>query len=209
VPPESSDRPDEPAVTFSDELERWLAADTPKSVGALSDVFEEKSFAVAIALMMLVSATPLPTGGIMLVFQLIAAFTATQVVIGRRYIWLPTRWRERELGARTTTKTIPFLLRRVRWLEQHSSERGAGLLRRPLFVRFLGLVMFTLCVASALAPPLTGLDTLPALGAVLVALALILEDVILLVLGLVVGTGGIILFIAVGAAVFDFFKNLF
>jgi hypothetical protein len=69
--------------------------------------------------------------------------------------------------------------------------------------------MFTLCVASALAPPLTGLDTLPALGAVLVALALILEDVILLVLGLVVGTGGIILLIAVGAAVFDFFKNLF
>jgi hypothetical protein len=37
---------------FSDELDEWLNGDGPKPVGALNDVFDERSFAVAIALLM-------------------------------------------------------------------------------------------------------------------------------------------------------------
>jgi len=37
---------------FSDELEEWLRSDQPKTIGALEDVFKEKTFAVAILLLM-------------------------------------------------------------------------------------------------------------------------------------------------------------
>ncbi len=63
-------------------------------------------------------------------------------------------------------------------------------------------------IAAALAPPFSGLDTFPALGAVLVALAIILEDVVVLALGLVVGTGGVVLIFTIGAALFHLLGSL-
>ena len=45
-------------------------------------------------------------------------------------------------------------------------------------------------ISAAVAPPFSGLDTLPALGAVAIALSIILEDIVVLVAGIVIGTGG-------------------
>ena len=64
-------------------------------------------------------------------------------------------------------------------------------------------------VAAAVAPPFSGLDTLPALGAVAIALSIILEDVVVLGIGLLLGTGGIVLILTVGAALFRLLKGLF
>ena len=64
-------------------------------------------------------------------------------------------------------------------------------------------------VAAAVAPPFSGLDTLPALGAVAIALSIILEDVVVLAIGLLLGTGGIVLILTVGAALFRLLKGLF
>jgi hypothetical protein len=66
-----------------------------------------------------------------------------------------------------------------------------------------------LALAAALAPPFSGLDTLPALGAVVVALAIILEDAIILTVGLVIGTGGVVLIVSIGAAVAHLIRGLF
>src|SRR5512132_4208841 len=93
---------------FSHQLERWLRSDDAKTLGALSDVFAEKSFAVTILLLMFLPALPLPTGGISHVFEAITVVLAMQMVIGRRTIWLPERWQRRELGPATTDRAIPF-----------------------------------------------------------------------------------------------------
>jgi len=71
---------------FSDQLERWLESDDPKTLGALGDVFEEKSFAVTIMVLMFVPALPLPTGGITHVFELITVVLSAQMIVGRRTI---------------------------------------------------------------------------------------------------------------------------
>jgi hypothetical protein len=194
---------------FSDALEQWLDTADLKSLGALSEVFAEKSFAVAILLLMLVSATPLPTGGINLVFQTIAVVVAAQMVLGRQTLWLPKRWRQRELGTMITRKAIPFLMRRIRWLEKYSRPRWASLFHRSLFIRSIGVVLIAFAVAAALAPPLSGLEILPATGAAIVALAIILEDVVVLAIGLVIGTGGIALFVSVGAALVRVIRHVF
>jgi hypothetical protein len=193
---------------FSDALEQWLDTAAPKSLGALGDVFAEKSFAVAIVLLMLVSATPLPTGGINLAFQTIAVVVAAQMVLGRQTLWLPKRWRQRELGA-MTRKAIPFLMRRIRWLEKYSRPRWPSLFHRRLFIRLVGLVLIAFAIAAALAPPLSGLEILPAMGAAIVALAIILEDAAVLAIGMVIGTGGIVLFISVGAALVRVIRHVF
>ena len=98
---------------FSDELEDWLHADGPKTVGALGAAFGERGFAVTILLLMFLPALPLPTGGITHVFELITILLALQMVIGRREVLLPKRWQRRELGALTTGKALPRMFPRL------------------------------------------------------------------------------------------------
>lgn len=195
--------------TFTHQLEQWLRSDEPKTLGSLGDLFGEKSFATTILFLMFVPAIPLPTGGITHVFEGITVVVAAQMVLGRRTLWLPERWKRRELGALTTKKAIPFMLRWVRRCERFSRPRGVQLLRWRWSLRVIGLAMIGLAAAAALAPPFSGLDTLPALGAVIVALSIILEDVVLLGIGLVVGTGGAVLIITLGAAAVRFMRGLF
>ncbi len=197
---------DEP---FSDQLEEWLASDSPKTVGDLGTVFAEKSFAVTILFLMFVPALPLPTGGITHVFELITILLSAELVLGARSIWLPARWRDRELGSATTGKAIPFMMRRIRWLERFSRPRAASLFDRRWFLRILGLVFIGLAASAALAPPFSGLDTLPALGAVFVALAIILEDVVALGIGLGIGAGGVVLILTVGVALVNLIRGFF
>ena len=196
-------------MPFSDVLETWLSGDDPKTVGALGHVFAEKSFAVAIMLLMFLPATPLPTGGITHVFELIAVILAGQMVIGRRTIWLPARWRDRPLGAVTTGKAMPFIVRWVRRVEKYSRPRGAWLFRRRLTLQLIGVVLIGLIAAAAVAPPFSGLDTLPALGAVGIALAIILDDVLVLAIGTVIGAAGVVLIVTVGATLLHAIESLF
>lgn len=217
---ESSGRDDASAVAserdeldevrpFSEELESWLVADGPKSLGALADEFGEKGFAVAILLLMFVPALPVPTGGVTHVFEAITVLLAFEMVLGRETIWLPERWRSRELGELTTGKALPFIIRRVRWFERFARPRWARLLRQRWFLRVLGIVIIVFTVGAALAPPFSGLDTLPALGVVLIALAIILEDGAFVVAGAVVGLAGLALIVTVGSAVASAFRRLF
>jgi hypothetical protein len=194
---------------FSEQLEEWLIGDGPKTLGALGDVFGEKSFAVTVLFLMFVPALPLPTGGVTHVFEVITVLIAAQMILGRRTIWLPQRWQRRELGGLTTGKAVPFMIRRIRWFEKFSRPRAARLIGSRWFLRLLGLVLIGFAVAAALAPPFSGLDTLPALGAVAVALSIILEDVVVLGIGLAIGIGGIALIVTVGATLLHFLRSLF
>ena len=196
-------------TAFSDQLEGWLQSEEPKTLGALGVVFGEKSFAVTILFLMFVPALPLPTGGITHVFEGITVLLAAQMVLGRRTIWLPKRWQRRELGAITTGKAVPFMIRRIRTFERFSRPRWAPLFEQRWFLRLLGLVLMGFAIAAATAPPFSGLDTLPALGAVAVALSIILEDVVVLAIGIAIGSGGIILILTIGAALIHVMRNLF
>lgn len=192
---------------FSAQLERWLRSDETKTLGALSEVFSEKSFAVTIVLLMFVPALPLPTGGISHLFEVITVVLAAEMVLGRRTVWLPERWQRRELGATTTEKAIPFMIRWIRRVERFSRPRGAWLFEQGWMLRLVGLLLMGFAVGAAVAPPFSGLDTLPAFGAVAIALSIILEDVAVLAIGIVVGAVGIALIVTIGAAIVRILGN--
>jgi hypothetical protein len=195
--------------TFSRELEDWLRRDGEKTLGDLTAEFGERSFAAVILLLMFVPALPLPTGGVTHVFEAITIVLGGEMVLGRRTIWLPERWRRRPLGATTTGRAIPFMIRWVRRAERVSRPRGVRLFELPGMDRILGLVFIALAVAAALAPPFSGLDTLPALGAVLVSLGFLMEDIAVVIIGIVVGAAGVVLEVVLGRAAFSGISQLF
>ena len=185
---------------FSARLESWLEQDQPKTIGALTDLIDEKSFALILMLLLFPSAIPIPTGGVTHVLELIAVLVALQLVVGRRELWLPRRVREHELGKVVTGKAVPAIIRRVRWFERWARPRLAGLLDRRITRSVLGVFVLLFVVGALFAPPFSGLDTLPSLGVVIVCLGIIFSDVVIVALGIAAGTAGIALVVALGSA---------
>lgn len=200
-----ADRPGD----FSDQLEDWLGGDGTKTLGALGDVFAEKSFAVTILMLMFLPALPIPTAGISDLFTAIAIVVAAQLVLGRTSLWLPKRWKQRELGRAMLDKALPFIARRIRWFERFSRPRGVGIFQSRTSMRLVGLLTIALALATLLAPPFSGLDTIPAMGAVVIALAIILEDVVVLAVGAALGALGVTLELTLGAAAVRLVQSIF
>jgi hypothetical protein len=190
--------------SFSEEVVAWLRSDEPKTLGAMNDRFAEEGFAVNIMMLMLLPALPLPTGGVTHVFEAITVLLAAQMVLGRRSVWLPDRVKRRQLGSLTTDKAIPVVARWIGRVERISKPRGTWLFELGVTMRLLGLVLMAFAIAAALAPPFSGLDTLPALAAVVVCLSIVLRDVVVLGIGLALGALGIALILTVGTAVVHF-----
>ena len=194
---------------LSREIEAWLNGEGDKTVGSLIDVFEEKSFAILFVFLLGVPALPLPTGGATHVFEIVAALLALQLVVGRDRIWLPDRWRRLSLAGPKQQRFLNGLMKLIRRLERLSRPRLRFLFDHRLSNAVIGLLVLGGTAGAFLAPPFTGLDTLPALGVVLLSLGVLLEDIIVVVLGVVIGAGGILLEIFVGGAVFHQVRKLF
>jgi len=199
--------PDEPTV--SDELEGWLEGDAPKTLGSLIDVFEERSFAIIFALLMALPALPLPTGGATHVLEVITALLALELIAGRRTIWLPERFKRFNLGGDNWRKVITALLKRIRQLERFSRPRGEWLFGGRLSAIVFGLVVLALTVTAFIAPPFSGLDTLPALGVVVLALGVLLTDYVVAAIGAAVGAIGIVAVVGFGSLVVKGVKSIF
>jgi hypothetical protein len=195
--------------SVSRELERWLQSDGDKTLGSLVELFEEKSFAILFVVLLGVPALPLPTGGATHVFELIAALLAVQLIAGRTRIWLPERWRRLELAGPRQQRFIGGLMKMIRRLERFSRPRGRLLFDHRLSNIVFGLLVIAGCAGAFFAPPFTGLDTLPALGVVLLSLGVLLEDIAVVVLGAVVGAAGVALEIVLGSAAINGIGALF
>ena len=185
---------------LSDELESCLQEDDV-SLGRLNDLLDERSFALVLMVLLLPSALPIPTGGVTHVLELCAVVVVLQMIVGRRELWLPRRLSERRLGDTFTTKAAPKILRFVRWVERRARPRGTRLLDARPTASLLGVLLLVFVLGALLAPPFSGLDTLPALGVVLVCLGLLFGDVLVVGAGAVVGSVGIALVIILGRAV--------
>jgi hypothetical protein len=199
--------PDDKPV--SDELEEWLGGEQPKTLGSLIDVFGERSFAIIFALLMALPALPLPTGGATHVLEVITALLALELVAGRREIWLPERWKRFELATPARRKIITALLKRIRQLERISRPRGRWLFGHRLSGIVFGLVVLALTITAFFAPPFSGLDTLPSIGVVVLAVGVLLTDYVLAIAGLVVGVLGIVAVIGFGSLVAKAVGGLF
>ena len=196
-------------MTVSAELERWLNGDGDKTVASLIELFDKKSFAILFVVLLAVPALPLPTGGATHVFEVIAMVLAVQLIAGRDHIWLPQRWRDLELAGQRQQRFIAALMRMIRRLERVSRPRLRFLFDHRLSNIVFGLLVIAGSLGAFLAPPFSGLDTLPALGVVLLSLAVLMEDFAVVVAAIVVGVAGVVLEIALGRAALHGIEHLF
>src|SRR3954471_259646 len=188
---QQSRRPEPEQV--SDQIERWLGTDGDKTLGGLIALFEEKSFALLFVLLLGVPALPLPTGGATHVFEIVAMLVALELIAGRDHIWLPQRWCGLDLAGPRRQRFLHGLMRVIRRLERLSRPRLRFLFNHRLTNVVFGIVVAAGSAAAFLAPPFTGLVTLPALGVVLLSLGVLLEDIALVAASLVTGATGVAL----------------
>jgi hypothetical protein len=193
----------------SDELERWLGSDGDKTLSGLIALFENKSFAICFVLLLGVSALPLPTGGATHVFEIVAVLLAFQLVIGREEIWLPQRWRNLQMAGERRLRFLNALMRMIRWLERFSRPRLRFLFDHRLSNIVFGLGVIAGSVAAFLAPPFSGLDTLPSLGVVLLSLGVLLEDFLVVAVAVTIGVAGVVVEVLLGRAVIHGIGSLF
>ncbi|HET9720658.1 MAG TPA: exopolysaccharide biosynthesis protein [Solirubrobacteraceae bacterium] len=193
--------PEEPAtVRLSDQLEGWLTGEGARTLGSLVHTFGDKSFAILLVLLLGVPALPLPTGGVTHVFEIIAALIGLELIGGLDALWLPRRWRDLQLAGPRQQRFIAGLMRFIRRLERHSRPRMRFLFHRRSADIVFGLLAIAGTAGAFLAPPFSGLDTLPALGVVVLSLGVLLEDVLVAAAGMALGVAGITLELALGAA---------
>jgi hypothetical protein len=207
--PTSTSEPAPENAGVADAIEEWLREPGERTLGSLIDLFEEKSFAIIFVLLLGVPALPLPTGGATHVLELIAMLLAVQLVIGRDRIWLPQRWRQREIGGEGQRRFLNGLMRVIRRLERLSRPRLRYLFNHRLSNTVFGLIAIAGSLAAFVAPPFTALDTLPALGVVLVSLGVLLEDFLFVVVGFLIGAAGALLEVVLGKAAVEGVKSLF
>jgi hypothetical protein len=193
--PPASDRP-----AVSRDLERWLDRPDDATLGGLVNRFGQKSFALVFVLLLGVPALPLPTGGATHVFELVAMLLALELIAGRREVWLPRRWSRLDMAGAGRRRFLQGLVGMIRQLERVSRPRLRFLFDHRLSNVVFGALVLGGSAGAFLAPPFTGLDTLPALGVVLVSLGVLLEDVAIVLLGVTAGALGIALEIVVGTA---------
>lgn len=192
-----------PDSSFSVQLEEFIKDKQPKTLRNLADKFAEKSFAVLFLLLMVIPALPLPTAGITHIFEVIAMLLAIELLAGRKSVWLPKKWHNLKLPAKLQTSALPLLIKLINKVEKYSRQRFSKTLNNQLTVRITGLIIFVLTVFAFLAPPFSGLDTLPALGVVIISLAMIFEDFVLSIIGFLVGLVGVGLVVTLGRFVFQ------
>ena len=196
-------------VRLSEQLSGWLrGGDT--SLGGLVDLFGPKSFAVMFVVLMAVPALPLPTGGATHVFEILVALGALQLIIGRDEIWVPARWRGVNVGgSEGNGRFIRALMWVIRTLERVARPRLAGVFARRGADQVFGLLVLIATVSAFVAPPFTGLDTLPSLGVVVLALGVLLEDALVALVGVLLGGAGIALEVYLAATVIHAAGRLF
>jgi hypothetical protein len=197
------------APTVSDELEQWLGSDQPKTLGNITELFGPRSFALVFVLLMALPALPLPTGGATHVLEVVTMLVALQLVVGRRCIWLPARWQRLQLAGPSRRKLLNALLRRIRWFERFSRPRATWLFDHRATTSAFGLLVFVLTLSAFLAPPFSGLDTLPSLGVVVIGLGVLNRDIVLALAGAVIGAVGVATVLALGDLVVQAAQHVF
>lgn len=195
-------------MKFSQQLENLFTHHRKIRLLDLNELFGEKSFAFAFLLLLMTAALPLPTGGITHFFEIVAALLALEVIFGRHRIWLPKRWENHKINSPKPGKGMGRIVGFVRFFERFSRPRGHFIAKHHLFVRLLGLVVLILVGFAFFAPPFSGLDTLPALGVVVISLGIILDDLVVTTIGITIGVIGAIINLTLSSLVISGVHNL-
>lgn len=188
-----------------------VAAEAPEeglTLGALTSALGDRAFGMVLFVLALPVCLPFLYGVPQIVALPMLALSA-QMVMGRSAPWLPSAMASRRLSKQSLETTARGAERWFGWIENFATPRLSFLSGRTA-ERLIG-VMFCLFCLSILVPlPLT--NTTPGIALVIASLGLINRDGLLVLGGLILGTGWIIILygglILLGPAFIELFTDL-
>ncbi|MBJ7458509.1 MAG: exopolysaccharide biosynthesis protein [Thermoleophilaceae bacterium] len=189
-------------------LKDWRDSPGEKTLGGLIDTIGLGSFALLFIVLLGLPALPLPTGGVTHVLEVVAMILALQLIFGRKTVWMPRRWRSVEFEDGAKGKFIDGLIRTTTRLERHSKPRASWLFGHWWTEVAYGFAVLAGALAAFFAPPFTGLDTLPAMGVVILSVGVIMEDIAFAIGGALMILTGAVLEITLGDAIYRGVKKL-
>jgi len=112
-------------------------------------------------------------------------------------------------GTLATIIIAPLAAMLLQLAVSRQREYLAFLFGRRLSDLVFGLLVLGGTAGAFFAPPFRGLDTLPALGVVALSLGVLLEDLLVVAIGMAVGVAGVVLEIVLGAAAIHGLRTIF
>lgn len=193
----------------SQQLREWRDSGGEKTLGGLVDALGSGGFAIIFIVLLGLPALPLPTGGITHVLEIVAMLVSLQLIFGRKSVWVPARWRGTQFEEGSKAKFIDGLVSTTTKLERYSKPRMRWLFGHWWSNTLYGVFVLIGALAAFLAPPFTGLDTVPALGVVILSVGVIMEDIAYVIGGAIMIIAAPILEITLGDAIYKWVKGLF
>ena len=193
---------------FSAQIESWMHSKQPKTFGNLSTFFGKNSFATIFIICMALPALPIPTGGITHVLEILVALVALETIIGLKSLWIPKWLAKKQLPDLVIKTGLPKFVQYLKKLEKYSRPRGVALMNNTWVERFAGFAVLAFAAGAFFALPFSGLDTIVSIGAVVLSLGLVLNDISYFIAGLIIGIIGLFLEIFLGAVIASGLKRL-
>ena len=169
--------------------------------GQLIDEIDQHGMAVILILFALPSALPLPAAGYSTVLSIPLFIIGFRLICGYNTLWLPAKLRAKTFNPEQfSRKLVNGMLKLIHFVERFSKPRLVTFARSNGVRILVGVLIIALACSMLL--PIPGTNTAPAFGIFLIGFALLEEDGLMLIVGILASL--VALVISLGIIVFGY-----
>ena len=173
-------------------------ADGVVVLGEVLDKAGDRGYGFLLILLAIPAFIPILPPGTSGVLGALMSIVALQMLVGLKQPWFPKRWRNKVLSPKVVQAIQTRGVAMLRKIERVSHPRGRRFTRNGLILRLSALVVIAL--ALVLSSPMPFMNTLPALGVLLIGVGLANHDLYFLSAGWGIGIV-VVLIVALGIEV--------
>lgn len=156
-------------------------------LGEVLDKAGDRGYGFLLILLAIPAFIPILPPGTSGVLGALMSVVALQMLFGLKQPWFPKRWRARVLSPKVVRAIQTRGVALLRKIERVSHPRGRRFTRNGVILRMSALVVIAL--ALVLSSPMPFMNTLPALGVLLIGVGLANHDIYFLSAGWLIGLG--------------------
>ena len=160
-------------------------ADGVVVLGEVLDKAGDRGYGFLLILLAIPAFIPILPPGTSGVLGALMSIVALQMLFGLKQPWFPKRWRNKVLSPKVVQALQTRGVAILRQIERVSHPRGRRFTRNGLILRLSALVVIAL--ALVLSSPMPFMNTLPALGVLLIGVGLANHDLYFLLAGWGIG----------------------
>jgi hypothetical protein len=187
---------------LSQDLHNFFIEEPPDEHVTLSAVLElagERTFGFLFVLLALPSALPIPAAGYSVPFGVVMLLLASQLIIGAKTPWLPSRIMHRPISVQRAQGIVKLGIPWMQKIERLSKPRLTPVCTSRLGQIIIGVAIALMSISMMI--PIPGTNTLPAIGIFVTGFGLLDDDG-------AISLGGMVLCLCGGTLTFSILYTL-